>query len=408
MTDNAPLAGKRVLLGVSGSIAAYKSADLCSRLSKLGAEVHVVMTSSAMHFVGEATMRALTRRSVMTDLFDEPHSDRIAHIDLAQSSDIVVVAPATANLIAKMAVGIADDILTTCLLAVPKSTPLLVAPAMNSLMLEHPATQHNLATLRDRGVEILATGYGVLACQDVGYGKMAEPDEIVTAINLMFSNRGDFCGKRVLVTAGPTREPLDPVRYIGNRSSGKMGYALAQAAVRRGASVILVSGPTALASPPGVELVRVQTAEQMLAECMKAAPDCNVIIGAAAVADYRPAKVADSKMKRQSGVSITIELVPNEDIIAALTSHRSPGQFIVGFAAETDNVEQNAARKLTSKGLDLVVSNDVSRPDAGFDVDTNAVTLHWPGGNSEDLPLQSKLATADHILTRIAAAMSHV
>ncbi len=406
MTTSAPLAGKRVLLGICGSIAAYKAADICSRLGKLGADVFVVMTSSATEFVGAPTFRALTRHPVLVDLFDEPLSDRIAHIDLAQSSDIVLVAPATANIIAKLATGIADDLLSTCLLAVPTSTPLLVAPAMNTVMLEHPATRANMTTLTERGVEIITTGYGVLACQDIGYGKLADVDEIVNAVRIRLSTHDDFKGRRLLITAGPTREPLDPVRYIGNRSSGKMGYALAEAAVHRGASVILVSGPTALEPPAFVKIVRVETAEQMLEACMHAAPTCDVVIGAAAVADYRAASVASKKLKRNSTTSLTVELLPNPDIIATIAARRAVGQFIAGFAAETDDIDVNAARKLQSKGLDLIVSNDVSRPDAGFDVDTNAVTLHWPDGRSEALPLQSKRATAEAILSCIAAAIA--
>ena len=408
MAGSLPLHGRRVLLGVTGSIAAYKAADICSRLGKLGADVYVVMTPEALQFIGPATFRALTTHPVMVNLFEEPLTDRIAHIDLAQGCDLVLVAPATANVIAKMAMGIADDLLTTCLLAVPDSTPLLIAPAMNTAMWQHAATQTNMATIVSRGTECVSPGYGVLACKDVGYGKLADVDEIVTAVCARLNHVSDYKGIRVLITAGPTREPLDPVRYISNRSSGKMGYALAAEALRRGASVLLISGPTALVPPVGVEFVAVQTAEQMLAACLLHVGTCDVIVGAAAVADYRVEKASGTKMKRHEDESLSLRLIPNPDIIAALTATRSPRQFIAGFAAETDHVVENASRKLRSKGLDLVVSNDVSRTDAGFDVDTNEVTLHWPDGTIQELPLQSKLATAGAILSSIAAARSSI
>src|SRR5579884_1814288 len=393
------LAGKQILLGVSGSIAAYKAADLCSQLGKLGAEVHVVLTRHAAQFVGPPTFRALTRNPVLTDVFDEPHARRIAHIDLAQSADLALVAPASANIIAKMAVGLADDMLTTCLLATPPSTPLLVAPAMNTVMWEHPATIANLEALRTRGVQIVEPGYGVLACQDVGYGKLADVPEIVRAVVDRLAKAKDLAGYRLLVTAGATREPLDPVRFLSNRSSGKMGYAIAAEAAARGAQVILVSAFATVPEPAGVELVRVGSAEEMLAACTERFPGCNALIAAAAVADYAPETVAPQKLKKsvqEEGLTLRLRRTP--DIVATLAAQKRPGQILVGFAAETEDLIANARKKLESKRLDLLVANDVTSEGAGFEVDTNIVTLLWPDGRTEPLPRLSKREVARRLL----------
>lgn len=396
---------KRILLGVSGSIAAYKAADLCSQLGKLGADIHVVMTEHATRFVGEATLRALTRNPVLTNVFDEPHARRIAHIDLAQSADLVLVAPASANLLARMAHGLADDMLSTCLLATPASTPLLVAPAMNTVMWEHPATLANLEMLRSRGVQLVQPGYGVLACQDVGVGKLADVPEIVRAVVDRLTLKQDFAGQRFLITAGATREPLDPVRFLSNRSSGKMGYALAAEAVARGAQVTLVSGFATAPVPEGVELVRVDSAEEMRDACAERFAECQVFIAAAAVADYTPETVAAQKIKKSESnpdEGVTLRLRRTPDIAATLGARKQPGQFLVGFAAETENLLVNGRKKLEAKRLDLIAANDVTVEGAGFESDTNIVTLLWPDGAAESLPLLSKREVARHILDAIS------
>jgi phosphopantothenoylcysteine decarboxylase / phosphopantothenate---cysteine ligase len=398
------LAGKQILLGVSGSIAAYKAADLCSQLSKLDAEVHVVLTPHAAEFVGAATFRALTRNPVLTDVFDEPHIRRIAHIDLAQSADLVLVAPASADILAKMAHGLADDMLSTCLLATPATTPLLVAPAMNTFMWEHPATVANVKTLEARGVEIVQPGYGLLACQDVGTGKLAEVSDILAAILNRLTPQQDYAGKRLLITAGANREPLDPVRFISNRSSGKMGYALAQEAARRGAEVTLVSGFATIGPPPGVTLVKAETADAMLRACTERFAGCDIFIGAAAVADYTPETVATQKIKKSDTPGdndLTVKLRRTADITATLGAQKRVGQITVGFAAETQDLLANAKKKIHSKRLDLIIANDVTQEGAGFDTDTNIVTLLWSDGRSEALPILSKAEVARHILDRI-------
>lgn len=392
--------GKRILLGVSGSIAAYKAADLCSQLGKRGAEVHVVLTAHAREFVGIPTFRALTRHSVLTDLFDEPDTARIAHIELAQSADLVFVAPATANVIAKMATGIADDMLTTCLLATPQTTPLAIAPAMNTQMWNHPATQANLRLLESRGVHIIPPGMGLLACQDVGQGKLAEVDTLLETIERLLSPRRSLVGQKLLITAGATREPIDPVRFLTNRSSGKMGYAIAQEAVSRGAEVILISGFATLPPPKGVRLVRVETAEEMLNACKAHFPHADALIAAAAVSDFTPAEVSRTKIKKQEGQSETVlHLKKTTDILATLARNRSPHQIVIGFAAETEELLSNAQKKLIDKGnLDLIVANDVTQPNAGFDTETNIVTLIFADGTQDPLPLLSKQEVSCHLL----------
>lgn len=392
--------GKRILLGVSGSIAAYKAADLCSQLGKQGAEVHVVLTPHAREFVGVPTFRALTRHPVLSDIFDEPNIERIAHIELAQSADVVLVAPATANVLAKMAHGIADDMLTTCLLATPQTTPLAVAPAMNTQMWNHPATQANLRLLEARGVHIIAPGMGLLACQDVGEGKLAEVERILETLQSLLFPKRSLTGQTLLITAGATREPLDPVRFLTNRSSGKMGYALAEEAVTRGAEVILVSGFSTLSPPKGVQFVQVGTAEQMLNACRSHFPNADGLIAAAAVSDFTPTEVSPSKIKKQGDQEgLILHLKKTTDILATLARNRAPHQIVIGFAAETEELLQNAQKKLIEKGnLDLVVANDVTKPNAGFDTETNLVTLLFAEGTQDPLPLLSKREVSSHIL----------
>ncbi len=390
-----PLAGRRIVLGVTGSIAAYKAADIASQLGHAGADVHVILTRHAAQFVGVPTFRALTRNAVLCDLFDEPFDRQIAHIELAQQTDLILVAPATANTIAKMAGGIADDLLTSTLLAA--TVPILIAPAMNGTMLDHPATQANLEALRARGVEIVDSAYGVLACRTEGWGKLADVDSIMQAVRDRLSRASDLDGVIVVVTAGPTREPLDPVRFLSNRSSGKMGYALAEAAARRGASVTLISGPTSLPAPAGVTRIDVVTTDEMLAAAEQSFPSCALLIGAAAPADYAPENVSSCKIKKRSGGVLEMRFRETPDILRTLAA-RKRGQILVGFAAETHDLLDNASAKLEAKNLDLLVANDVTALGAGFDVDTNIVTLLWPDGRRESLPRLSKRETADRIL----------
>ena len=394
MSDPKPLANRRITLGVTGSIAAYKAADLASQLVKQGADVHVVLTRAGAEFVGPATFRALTLNPVITSTFDEPSGGRIAHIDLAQSADLVLVAPATANVIARMAAGMADDSLTATLLAA--TAPIIVAPAMNTAMLEHPATVANLETLRSRGVQIVEPACGTLACRTEGPGKLAEVEDILRAVVEHFRRKEDYRGIRLVVTAGPTREPLDPVRYLSNRSSGKMGYAIARAGSERGADVTLISGPAAISPPCNVNIVRVATTQEMLAASMEAFPDCDLFVGAAAPADYRIADPLDQKRKKSAG-DWTLRLVETPDILATLSAKKD-AQVIVGFAAETRSLLENAAEKLARKDLDLIVANDVTARDSGFEVDTNQVTMLWPDGRIEKLPLLSKDMAAHRIL----------
>ena len=403
---------KQILLCVSGSIAAYKAADLASRLGKTGATLHVVMTPAATKFIAPATFQALTRNPVLTDVFDEPITGRIAHIELAQSADLVIVAPASADLMAKMAHGIADDIVTTCLLAVPQTTLLLVAPAMNTVMWEHPATRANLETLKSRGVHIVEPGYGLLACQDVGRGKLAEVSEIMDAVTsrLVESHLQDFAGYGVMITAGATREPLDPVRFLSNRSSGKMGFALAEEAARRGARVALICGFTTATPPihPDIKIIKAETAEKMKMLCLSWQRKFDIFIGAAAVADYAPAEVSEHKIKKrnetgsETETELTLKLVRTPDILAEIARKKLPDQIVVGFAAETEDLLRNAQDKLTRKGLDMIVANDVTAEGAGFDADTNIVTLISANGEVHSLPKLTKHEVAREILNRIA------
>ena len=391
----APAPQKTVLVGVTGCIAAYKSCEIVRLLQKAGVRAKVVMTEHATEFVGPTTFRALTREPVAVGLFDDP-ADPIHHVSLAQEADCFVIAPCTANVIAKIANGLADDLLTTTALAC--TCPLVVAPAMNVHMYENPATRYNLGKLHIRGARIVEAGDGYLACGDVGRGRLAEPADIVAAVLEELDMRRDLAGRRVMVTAGPTVEPIDPVRYLTNRSSGKTGYAIARAAAARGADVTLVSGPVSLTAPEGVRTVHVETAREMLSAAQEAFATADVAVFSAAVADMRPREAAAHKLKKGAGEAMldTLELVENPDILATLGAAKRPGQVVVGFAAETDDVVANAQRKLSSKHADLVVGNVVGGGRA-FGTDDNEV---WfvTAEETYGLPLMSKDRLADRIL----------
>lgn len=394
LENNKRLEGKTILLGVTGGIAAYKSCHIVRGLQKLGARVKVVMSEHATEFVGPLTFRALTHEPVAIGLFDDP-SDPIHHISLAQEPDLVVVAPATANILAKMAQGIADDLISTTLLATPR--PVVVAPAMNNGMWKAPATQANMALLRERGVRVVGPGSGYLACGDVDSGRMSEPEEIVDAVCRVLEGRAqDLAGQRIVVTAGPTHEPVDPVRFIGNRSSGKMGIALATAARDRGAQVTLVLGPSAEPVPAGVECVRVETAAEMLVVAQAAFKDADAAICAAAVADYTPAHPADHKLKKAHERLDRIDLVETTDILATLSAAKDERR-VIGFAAETGHLLDYARRKLERKGCDAIVANDVSRADSGFGSATDKAWIVTKAGERE-LPCLSKEDLAHEIL----------
>ena len=393
----------RVTVGVSGGIAAYKAAELVRALQRRTVEVHVVMTAAAQKFVQPLTFAALTGHKVIASLWEEwdegdgaAEQNGIDHIAEAQWADALVVAPATANILAKFAHGIADDFLSTMYLAT--TAPVLVAPAMNVNMWNHPVTQENLEILRQRGVRIVEPGTGELACGMVGAGRMAEPETIAEAVLGTLGRRNDLAGEAVLVTAGGTREALDPVRFIGNRSSGKMGYALAEAASSRGAKVILVSGPSSLRAPAHCELIEVTTADEMRKAVLERMPEVTIVIKAAAVADYRPVTVSAQKLKRTG--PLTLELAPTEDILAEAVRRRQPGQLIVGFAAETENWMENGRAKLLKKGADAIVVNNVAGEDVGIDSDTNAATFLTPA-TAVELPKMHKRQLADCILDEI-------
>ena len=393
----------RIALGVSGGIAAYKAAELVRLLQDKGLDVHVVMTRSAREFVTPLTFAGLSGHKVITEMFGETQGSSnvesaIEHIAVAQSIDAFVIAPATANVLAKMAHGDADDFLTTLCLAT--KAPLIVAPAMNVNMWEHPATQQNLDTLRRRGVRVVNPDEGYLACGMTGAGRLASPDCIAQAVFETLGLREDLAGEVILVTAGPTEEPLDAVRYISNRSSGKMGYALAEAARRRGARVLLVSGPTHTEPPAAHTLERVRTAGEMEEAVLRHADAATVVVMAAAVADFRPLNAHPGKIKKQDGAPI-VKLEPTADILAGISHRRRKGQIIVGFAAETENLVENATAKVRAKQLDLLVANDVSQKDAGFDVDTNIVTLLFPDGRKIELEKMSKFDVANRVLDEV-------
>jgi phosphopantothenoylcysteine decarboxylase/phosphopantothenate--cysteine ligase len=393
----------RIALGVSGGVAAYKAAELVRRLQQEKFEVEVVMTRAAREFITPLTFAALTGRKVITEMFGEDADgpanveSAIEHIAVAQRIDLLLVAPATAHTLARFAQGLADDFLSTLYLAT--KAPVIVAPAMNTNMWQHPATQENLARLRGRGVYVVEPGEGYLACGMTGPGRMAEAEEIVRQVCEVLGVRHDFDGQTILVTAGPTCEDLDPVRYLTNRSSGKMGYAVAEAATRRGARVILVSGPVELPPPADAEVVSVRTAEEMRRAVLERGREADVIIMAAAVADYRPAAPQAKKMKREGG-RVALELEPTADILAEVAREKE-ARILVGFAAETEKLEQNAREKLRRKGADIIVANDVTRPGAGFDVDTNIVTIFSRDGNTIQVPQMSKLDVAHRILDEV-------
>lgn len=390
---------KTVLVGVTGCVAAYKSCEIVRGLQKAGLRVKVVMTKNATEFVGPTTFRALTREPVATELFDQP-GDPIHHVSLAKEADLFLIAPCTANVMAKVACGIADDLLTTTALAT--TAPLLIAPAMNVAMYEAAATQHNIAVLRQRGVEFIEAESGYLACGDRGRGRLADPAAIVAAALHALESPQDLAGKRVLITAGPTVEPIDPARFISNRSSGKMGFALAAEAVRRGAQVTLVTGPVALTDVPGATTVHVQTAREMLEAVEQRFADSDIAIFTAAVSDLRPSLAFDRKLKKGADQDALrkIELVENPDILGTMGARKQPGQVVVGFAAETEDLEANARKKLESKGADLIVGNLVG-PHRAFGTDDNQVLL-VDAQTTEELPLMTKTALAQELLDHIA------
>lgn len=396
------LENRSILLGVTGGIAAYKTVELLRLLKADGADVTVVMTENAKRFVGPATFQALSGRPVADDLWAWRPGMPIEHLALAQATELAIVVPATANTLAKMAAGIADDLLGTLLLAV--TAPVLVAPAMNTNMMLHPATQANLATLAARGVHVVPAESGALAAEKAGYGRLAAVETIHGRVRELLLTPRDLAGRRVLVTAGPTREPLDPVRYFSNRSSGKMGLAVAVAARNRGAKVTLVAGPIALPSPAGVDLVAVVTADQMRDAVLAHLEAADVVVMAAAVADYRPGAPRAEKIKKTRREALVVELVPTPDILAELGARRGP-QVLVGFAAETGDPAAAARRKLTEKNLDLVVANDVTAPGAGFDVDTNQVEIFTRDGRRIAVPLAPKALVAGRILDEVVAAL---
>jgi phosphopantothenoylcysteine decarboxylase/phosphopantothenate--cysteine ligase len=396
------LAGRRVLLGVTGGIAAYKAVLLARLLMKAGASVQVVMTSAATRFVGPDTFTALTGRPARTDVFEEV--EHVLHVRLAHEADIAVVAPATANVIARLALGLADDMVTSTLLEA--RCPLVVAPAMHTGMYEHRATQEHLRTLAARGTVIVGPATGSLAAGDEGLGRMSEPEEIFEAVASALGSvrEQDLAGRTVLVTAGPTHEPIDPVRFIGNNSSGRMGYAIAREAAARGAHVVLVSGPVAIAPPPGVDVVDVTTAQEMRDAVFSRLDQVDAVVKAAAVADWRPADVAGEKLKKDAGAP-QFELVPTPDILAELGSNKG-NRVLVGFAAETENLEAAGRRKLEAKSLDLIVVNQVGREGTGFGSETNDAKILSAAGDDEPMRSWTKLELAGAILDRVAKLLA--
>jgi phosphopantothenoylcysteine decarboxylase / phosphopantothenate---cysteine ligase len=394
----------KVLLGVTGCIGAYKAAEVLRGLQKAGVQVRVVMTKHATQFIQPLTFEALSGQPVIVEMFDRPNYATIEHIAVAREADLLLVAPATANIMAKFAHGLADDFLSTVYLS--NTNPVLLAPAMNVEMWQHPATQANLKLLRERGVQFVEPGVGYQACGEVGVGRLAEPEEIVQQTLTMLAPSNvqtqDLSGEHVMITAGPTVEDLDPIRFLTNRSSGRMGYALAEAARERGARVTLVSGPVRLSPPLGVSVIQVRSTREMFEAVTKQLRDVTIFIGSAAVADFRPAQHSAQKIKKQGRQTITIELEATEDIIAAVSSDpQRNGRIVVGFAAESQSLLNYAETKLREKGLDLIVANDITRKDAGFDVETNAATILKRDGARIELPLQSKRELADRVLDEI-------
>jgi len=394
------LAGKRIVLGVCGSIAAFKAAQLCSTLVQAGAEVDVVLTEAAQRFVTPLTFQSLTRRPVYTDLYDVLPDYSSAHVELGSRADVLVVCPATATTLARLAQGLADDMLACVALASP--APLVLAPAMNVNMWQHPATQENVARLRQRGALFVGPVVGRLAEGIVAMGRLAPLEDVLAAVRVALgrAQKSVLAGRRLVVTAGGTQEPIDPVRFIGNRSSGKMGYAIAEAARDRGAQVTLISGPVALPRPWGLEVITVATAREMEAAVLDACAEADALIMAAAVADYRPERAAEHKLKK-TGAPLALTLVQNPDVLATVHARYGDRLIKIGFAAESRDVLAEAARKLAAKGLHLICANDVTEPGSGFGTNTNRVTILDRGGGHEDLPVLPKEEVAEHILDRL-------
>lgn len=391
------LNGKCVVLGVTGGIAAYKMANVASALRKAGADVHVIMTENATKIITPLTFETLTNNRCVVDTFARDFKYDVTHISLAKAADLFVIAPATANVIAKMAHGIADDMLTTTVLAA--KCPKLVAPAMNTGMLENPITQDNIRTLEKYGFGIIQPDSGVLACKDVGSGRLPEPEEILNYISRAIAREKDMAGLRVTVTAGPTQEALDPVRYLTNHSTGRMGYAIAREAMLRGADVTLISGPVSIKKVPFVKTCSVTTAADMLEAVQNELPETDILIKAAAVADYRPATVAEDKMKKKDG-DLSIPMERTDDILGWVAQNRHKGLFVCGFSMETQNMLENSANKLKKKNLDMIVANNLKVAGAGFGVDTNVVTIITPDG-AQELPLMGKDEVAGRLLDEI-------
>lgn len=390
--------GKNVVLGITGGIAAYRAAQIAREMTKRGAHVYCILTRNATNFITQQTMETLTGNPAVVDMFARPDKWEVEHIALAKRADVFLVAPASANFIGKVASGVADDMLTTTVMAT--RAPLLIAPAMNSNMYENPVTQRNMQTLKTLlRAKFIEPKVGLLACNDVGKGHIADDETILEAVERALTP-GDLTGKKVLVTAGPTREALDPVRFLTNRSSGRMGYALAEAAARRGAEVTLVSGPVALECPTGVRREFVESTQDLYCAMERLCREQDVIIQAAAPADYRPAHIAGQKIKKADGEAMELKLVENPDVAAMVGSKKRPGQVLVAFAAETQNLSENAAKKLDKKNVDFIVGNDVTRPGAGFDVDTNIITIFDRSGATE-LPMMKKTEVADKILDHV-------
>jgi phosphopantothenoylcysteine decarboxylase/phosphopantothenate--cysteine ligase len=389
------LKGKTIVLGITGGIAAYKAADLASKLTQAGAKVETVMTEAAQKMITPLTLRNLTHRPVVTDMFEIATEYSVEHIALAEAADAVIIAPATANTISKLAAGIADNLLGCIVLAT--RAPVIIAPAMNDVMYLNAVTQQNIGKLKARGFTIVEPEYGRLASGKMGKGRLPETSKLIDAIERALGRKKDLKGRRIVVTAGGTREPIDPVRHIGNRSSGKMGYALAEAARERGAEVTLISANVSLEEPGGVEVTKVQTAAEMKKAVTGAVKKADALLMAAAVADYQPEKTARTKIKKESKQDLTLKLVKTPDILSEVR-----GKFIkVGFAAESEDIIANAKKKLETKGLDLIIANDITEPDSGFDVDTNRVVIIDKKGKTEELPLMSKREVADRVLDRV-------
>ncbi|MCS7276693.1 MAG: bifunctional phosphopantothenoylcysteine decarboxylase/phosphopantothenate--cysteine ligase CoaBC [Dehalococcoidia bacterium] len=396
------LTGRRIVLGVAGSIAAYKAVDLASQLTQLGAQVDAVLTEEATRFVTALSFASVTGRPAYSDMFAPSETRPELHVQLGREAELVLVAPATATTLARLALGLADDLLS--LTALCTRAPLVLCPAMDSHMWEHPATRENVSRLRERGALVVGPEVGRLASGQVGPGRLAERETVLGAVRYVLGQRyGDLRGRRIVVTAGGTQEPIDPVRYVSNRSSGKMGYAVAEAARDRGAQVTLVTAPTSLPDPYGVETVHVRTACEMRDAVLKACRDADALVMAAAVADFRPAQAAERKLKRGGRDSLVLEMVPTPDILGELRG--AEGLVRVGFAAETDDLLTNAQKKLQDKALDLLVANDVTAPGAGFGTDTNKVVIMHRSGQREDMPLMSKYDVAWHILDRVAGLL---